>query len=77
MERPTYEEVATFLAQHSGRTARDLEPLTGGALSSAWASRVGDEELVIRFGPHGSWYEADRLAMAGAARISAEPPTAG
>jgi hypothetical protein len=61
---PRNEEVAAFLAQHSGRTARDLEPFTDGAFSSAWASRVGDEELVIRFGPHGSWFEADRMAMA-------------
>jgi hypothetical protein len=64
MEQPTYEEVAAFLAQHCGGTASDLEPLTGGAWSSAWAYRAGEEELVIRFGPERSWYEIDRMAMA-------------
>lgn len=58
-----HEEVAAFLAQHSGGTS-DLEPLTGGAWSSAWAYRAGGEELVIRFGPERSWYETDRMAMA-------------
>jgi hypothetical protein len=64
MERPTYEDVAAFLAQHSGGAARDREPLTGGAFSSAWAYRADEEELVIRFGPERSWYEADRMAKA-------------
>jgi hypothetical protein len=64
MQRPRHEEVAAFLAQHSGGPARDLEPLTGGAWSSAWAYRAGEEELVIRFGPERSWYETDRMAMA-------------
>jgi aminoglycoside phosphotransferase (APT) family kinase protein len=64
MQRPRHEEVAAFLAQHSGGTASDLEPLTGGAWSSAWAYRAGEEELVIRFGPERSWYETDRMAMA-------------
>ena len=64
MQRPRHEQVAAFLAQHSGGTARDLEPLTGGAWSSAWAYRAGEEELVIRFGPERSWYETDRMAMA-------------
>ncbi|GAA5008374.1 hypothetical protein [Actinopolymorpha pittospori] len=64
MEQPTYEEVAEFLAQHSGGTPSDLEPLAGGAWSSAWAYRAGEEELVIRFGRERSWYEADRMATA-------------
>jgi aminoglycoside phosphotransferase (APT) family kinase protein len=64
MRQPRHKEVAAFLAQHSGGTASDLEPLTGGAWSSAWAYRAGEEELVIRFGPERSWYEADRMAMA-------------
>jgi aminoglycoside phosphotransferase (APT) family kinase protein len=64
MEQPSYEEVAAFLERHSGGTALDLEPLTGGAFSSAWAYRVDDEQLVIRFGPERSWYEADQMAMA-------------
>jgi aminoglycoside phosphotransferase (APT) family kinase protein len=41
-----------------------LEALAGGAWSSAWAYRAGGEELVVRFGPEISWYEADRMAMA-------------
>ncbi|MFC5264811.1 phosphotransferase [Kribbella qitaiheensis] len=64
MQQPGHEEVAAFLAQHSGGTASDLEPLTGGAWSSAWAYRAGEEELVIRFGRESSWYEADQMAMA-------------
>ncbi len=63
-EHPTYEEVAAFLAQHSGGNPADLEPLTGGAWSSAWAYRLNGEELVVRFGRERSWYEADRMAMA-------------
>jgi hypothetical protein len=64
MQHPEPEEVAAFLAQHSGGTPSDLEPLTGGAWSSAWAYLAGEEELVIRFGRERSWYEADRMAMA-------------
>lgn len=64
MRHPTQEDVAAFLTQHSGGTSSDLEPLTGGAWSSAWAYRAGEEELVIRFGSERSWYDADRLAMA-------------
>jgi aminoglycoside phosphotransferase (APT) family kinase protein len=57
------DEVVAFLAGRPG-TAEDLEALTGGAWSSAWAYRVGGEELVVRFGREVSWYEADRTAMA-------------
>jgi aminoglycoside phosphotransferase (APT) family kinase protein len=64
MQQPRQEDVAAFLAQHYGSSASDLEPLTGGAWSSAWAYRAGEEELVIRFGPERSWYETDRMAMA-------------
>lgn len=64
MQHPSQDEVAAFLAQHSGGTASDLEPLIGGAWSSAWAYRAGEEELVVRFGRERSWYEADRMAMA-------------
>lgn len=52
-----------FLAGRPG-LAEDLEPLSGGAWSSAWAYRLDGEALVIRFGPEASWYEADRMAMA-------------
>jgi aminoglycoside phosphotransferase (APT) family kinase protein len=57
------EEVVAFLDGQPG-TPEDLEPLAGGAWSSAWAYRAGGEELVVRFGPEVSWYEADRMAMA-------------
>jgi aminoglycoside phosphotransferase (APT) family kinase protein len=59
-EHLSREEVIAFL----GGQPRDLEPLSGGGgWSSAWAYRAGDEELVVRFGPDASWYEADRMAM--------------
>ncbi len=59
-EQPTRDEVLAFL----GGQPQDLEPLSGGGWSSAWAYRAGGEELVVRFGPEVSWYEADRRAMA-------------
>ncbi|MEQ4207945.1 phosphotransferase [Actinopolymorpha sp. B9G3] len=63
VEELTQEEVLAFLAGRSG-TAEDLEALSGGAWSSAWAYRAGGEELVVRFGQDMAWYEADRMAMA-------------
>jgi aminoglycoside phosphotransferase (APT) family kinase protein len=57
------EEVAAFLAGRPG-AAEDLEALSGGAWSSAWAYREDGEELVVRFGQEVAWYEADRMAMA-------------
>jgi aminoglycoside phosphotransferase (APT) family kinase protein len=62
-EQLSREEVAAFLGGQPG-TPQDLEALSGGAWSSAWAYRAGGEELVVRFGPQTSWYEADRMAMA-------------
>src|SRR6201984_1614769 len=62
-EQLSREEVVAFLGGQPG-TPEDLEPLSGGAWSSAWAYRAGGEELVVRFGPQASWYEADRMAMA-------------
>ena len=61
--KPSPEEVVAFLDGRPG-PAEDLEALSGGAWSSAWAYRAGGEELVVRFGPEVSWYEADRMAMA-------------
>ena len=63
VEELKQQEVAAFLAGRPG-TAEDLEPLSGGAWSSAWGYRAGSEELVVRFGPEVAWYEADRMAMA-------------
>ena len=62
-EQLSREEVVAFLGGQPG-TPEDLEALSGGAWSSAWAYRAGGEELVVRFGPEVSWYEADRMAMA-------------
>jgi aminoglycoside phosphotransferase (APT) family kinase protein len=62
-ERLSRAEVLAFLGGRPG-APEDLEALTGGAWSSAWAYRAGGEELVVRFGPEESWYEADRMAMA-------------
>jgi aminoglycoside phosphotransferase (APT) family kinase protein len=63
VEELRQEEVQVFLAGRLG-TAEDLEPLAGGAWSSAWAFRAGGEKLVVRFGQEMAWYEADRMAMA-------------
>lgn len=60
-EPPERDEVLAFLARR-GSPPQDLEPLTGGAWSSAWAYRAGGEELVVRFGQQVSWYAADRDA---------------
>lgn len=57
------QEAITFLTEHSG-APEDLEALSGGSWSSAWAYRAGGEELVVRFGREVAWYEADRMAMA-------------
>jgi aminoglycoside phosphotransferase (APT) family kinase protein len=57
------EQVEAFLAGLHGKGVEDLSQLVGGFWSSAWAFRVGDEELVLRFGGERSWYEADRAAM--------------
>jgi len=62
-EQPGRAEVVAFLDGRTG-TPEDLEPLSGGWWSSAWAYRAGGEELVVRFGAEKSWYEADRMAMA-------------
>jgi aminoglycoside phosphotransferase (APT) family kinase protein len=62
-EQLSRDEVAAFLDGQPGHP-EDLEALSGGSWSSAWAYRAGGEELVIRFGPQLSWYEADRMAMA-------------
>ncbi|HEU5486198.1 MAG TPA: phosphotransferase [Microlunatus sp.] len=58
------DDVATFLEQRVGEPPRDLEPLVGGAWSSAWGWRNGDEELVVRFGHDRGWYETERMAVA-------------
>lgn len=61
---PSLEQVGAFLAEHHGRPVEDLAPLTSGFWSSAFGYRVGDDELVARFGEVRSGFEADRAAMA-------------
>jgi aminoglycoside phosphotransferase (APT) family kinase protein len=58
----SYDDVAAFLADRHENPS-DLEPLTGGFWSSAWAYRADGDELVIRFGQERTWYEADQMAM--------------
>ena len=64
--RLSTDEVAAFLAtRHGGEPVRDLEALSGGFWSSAFAYRAGDgRELVARFGNLLDGFEADRAAMA-------------
>jgi aminoglycoside phosphotransferase (APT) family kinase protein len=63
-EGPPKEEVRSFLRRVHGRDVDALEPLSGGFWSSAYAYRVGAEELVARFGQIRSGFESDRAAMA-------------
>ena len=60
------DEVLAFLAgRHDGVPVRDLEALSGGFWSSAFAYRTADgRELVARFGQLLDGFEADRRAMA-------------
>ncbi|MGH9171959.1 MAG: phosphotransferase family protein [Acidimicrobiales bacterium] len=58
------QEVEVFLQAHHGAPIAHLEPLTGGFWSSAFAYRVGTQELVVRFGADRDAYEADRAATA-------------
>ena len=61
---PDRADVERFLtALHGGRVT-DLEPLTGGFWSSAFGYRVGDDELVARFGEQRDGFLADQRAMA-------------
>lgn len=60
----TQEQVEAFLTDLHGAPVRDLERLTGGFWSSAWAYEAGGDELVARFGEMKDGFEADRAAMA-------------
>lgn len=61
---PSLAELRAFLAERHGTSVGRLEQLRGGGWSTAWAYRLAGEDLVVRFGPDPSWYEADRSAMA-------------
>ena len=56
-------EIERFLADRHGQPVRDLETLHGGFWSSAFAYRVDDRELVVRFGSVREGFEMDRRAM--------------
>jgi aminoglycoside phosphotransferase (APT) family kinase protein len=50
-----------FLAGKYGAVG-ELEPLSGGAWSSAYSFSQAGRALVVRFGPSADWFEADRAA---------------
>lgn len=58
--------VAAFLRERHADDGpvRDIEPLSGGYWSSAFAYRVGGRELVLRVGEVREGFEMDRAAMA-------------
>ena len=64
--RLTTEQVLTFLAErHGDGPIRDLESLSGGFWSSAFAYRTaGGRELVVRFGQLRDGFDAECTAMA-------------
>lgn len=51
-----------FLAGKYGAVG-ELQPLGGGAWSSAYSFSHAGRTLVVRFGPSKDWFEADRAAM--------------
>jgi aminoglycoside phosphotransferase (APT) family kinase protein len=61
---PDRAEVERFLTELHGAPVADVQPITGGFWSSAFGYRLGDDELVARFGEHRDGFVADRDAMA-------------
>lgn len=55
--------VEAFLVKWHGLPVMDLEPLSGGFWSSAFAYRVEGQEFVVRFATDRAGFEADRTAM--------------
>jgi hygromycin-B 4-O-kinase len=55
-------DVERFLATRFGDDYGDVAPLRGGAWSTAFAFRRGNENCVIRFGAHREDFVKDRLA---------------
>ncbi len=61
--QPTTAQVARWLAiRHEGAIS-DLTPLSGGFWSSAFAYRVGADELVLRLSDMGEGFAIDAQAM--------------
>ena len=57
-------EVQAFLQAHHRAPVHDIEPLHGGFWSAAYAYRLDDRALVVRFGASRDGYDMDRAAMA-------------
>jgi hypothetical protein len=56
-------EARDFLARRCG-VVEDLQPLGGGAWTSAYSFVLAGRPLVVRFGTRRDWLEAERAAMA-------------
>jgi len=60
----TLARAVTFLSHHYGGRAVSVEPLAGGDWSRAFGFRLGDRDLVVRFGAWREDFEKDRTATA-------------
>ena len=60
---PPIQQVASFLSRHHAAPIADLLPLSGGFWSSAFAYRVGTDELVLRLSDTGDGFQIDQAAM--------------
>jgi hygromycin-B 4-O-kinase len=58
------DEVGKFLTERYGGASAEVAELGSGEWSRAFSFRLGDEQLVARFGQHGEDFEKDRSAMA-------------
>ncbi len=56
-------EVQAFLRSVHREPVHDVKALRGGFWSAAYAYRLGDEELVVRFGASRDGYDMDQAAM--------------
>lgn len=62
-QRVSERQAQEFLAGKFG-AVEEVRPLSGGFWSSAYSFRQADRELVLRFGAHRDWFEADQAAVA-------------
>jgi aminoglycoside phosphotransferase (APT) family kinase protein len=61
--RISQSQAQEFLAGKYG-AVEELQPLEGGFWSSAYSFGHAGRAMVVRFGAHRDWFEADRAAMA-------------
>ncbi len=61
--RVSQSQAQDFLAVKYG-AVEELRPLEGGFWSSAYAFCHAGRQLVLRFGAHNDWFQADKAAMA-------------